>query len=45
VRATTPVRCLAIDRDTLDGLLQSEPRFALAMLRVVAHRLWNVMRA
>jgi CRP-like cAMP-binding protein len=45
VRAKTLVRCLAIDRATLDALLDSEPRFAVAMLRVVAQRLWQVMRA
>jgi CRP-like cAMP-binding protein len=45
VRAKTPVRCLALSRATLEELLESEPRFALAMLRVVAQRLWKVMRA
>lgn len=44
VRATTPVRCLAIDRATFEELLADEPALALAMLRVVARRLWNVMR-
>jgi CRP-like cAMP-binding protein len=45
VRAKTPVRCLALNRATLEELLESEPRFAVAMLRVVAQRLWEVMRA
>ena len=44
VRATTPVRCLAIDRATFEELLDEEPALARAMLRVVARRLWNVMR-
>lgn len=44
VRATTPVRCFAIDRGTFDELLEQEPAFARAMLRVVAGRLWAVMR-
>jgi cAMP-dependent protein kinase regulator len=45
VRAKTPVRCLAVNRATLEDLLESEPKFTVAMLRVVAQRLWNVMRA
>jgi CRP/FNR family transcriptional regulator, cyclic AMP receptor protein len=44
VRATTPVRCLAIDRAAFEELLDDEPALALAMLRVIARRLWNVMR-
>ena len=44
VRATTPVRCLAIDRATFEELLDEEPALARAMLRVIARRLWNVMR-
>jgi CRP/FNR family transcriptional regulator, cyclic AMP receptor protein len=44
VRATTPVRCLAIDRAAFEELLVEEPALALAMLRVIARRLWNVMR-
>ena len=44
VRATTQVRCLAIDRAAFEELLEGESAFALAMLRVVARRLWNVMR-
>ena len=43
VRATTPVRCVAIDRGAFEGLLD-EPAFARAMLVVVARRLWDVMR-
>jgi CRP-like cAMP-binding protein len=45
VRAKTPVRCLAIDRAAFEELLQAEPSLALAMLRVIAHRLWDVMRS
>ena len=44
VRAATPVRCLAIDRATFEELLDEEPALARAMLRVIARRLWNVMR-
>ncbi len=44
VRAATPVRCLAIDRATFEELLDHEPALARAMLRVIARRLWNVMR-
>jgi CRP-like cAMP-binding protein len=44
VRALTPVRCLTIDRTTFEELLHDEPAFALAMLRVVSRRLWDVMR-
>ena len=44
VRATTPVRCLAIDRGAFEELLDEEPEFARAMLDVVARRLWDVMR-
>jgi CRP/FNR family transcriptional regulator, cyclic AMP receptor protein len=45
VRAKTPVRCLALNRATLEDLLESEPRFAVTMLRLVAQRLWKVMQA
>jgi CRP-like cAMP-binding protein len=45
VRATTPVRCLAIDRRTFEQLLDDEPRLARNMLPVVARRLWAAMRA
>jgi CRP-like cAMP-binding protein len=43
VRATTPVRCLVIDRAAFEELLH-EPAFTRAMLQVVAQRLWDVMR-
>jgi CRP-like cAMP-binding protein len=43
VRATTPVRCVAIDRGAFEKLLD-EASFARAMLVVVARRLWDVMR-
>jgi CRP-like cAMP-binding protein len=43
VRATTPVRCLVIDRAAFEELLD-EPAFTRAMLQVVAQRLWDVMR-
>ena len=45
VRAKTDVRCLAIGRLDFEQLLEDEPRIALAMLPVVARRLWNVMHA
>jgi CRP-like cAMP-binding protein len=43
VRATTPVRCLVLDRAAFEDLLD-EPAFTRAMLQVVAQRLWDVMR-
>jgi CRP-like cAMP-binding protein len=39
VWATTPVRCLALDRNEFEGVLESEPAFARALLRVLACRL------
>jgi CRP-like cAMP-binding protein len=45
VRAATAVRCLALDRGTFEKLLDTEPAFAKAILRVVARRLWDVMRS
>ncbi|HEX9711256.1 MAG TPA: cyclic nucleotide-binding domain-containing protein [Actinomycetota bacterium] len=39
VRATTPVRFLAISRRDFESLLEGEPKMALAMLRTLAHRL------
>lgn len=45
VRALTPVRCLALSRLEFEHLLEDEPRIALAMLPVVARRLWNVMHS
>ena len=44
VRAATPVRCVALDRATLEAMLDEEPGFALDMLRVVAQRLAKVTR-
>lgn len=43
VRAETAVRCIAINRLDFEELLDDEPRIALAMLPVVARRLWKVM--
>jgi CRP/FNR family cyclic AMP-dependent transcriptional regulator len=45
VRAKTDVRCLAIGRAEFERLLDDEPRIALAMLPVVARRLWRARRA
>jgi CRP/FNR family cyclic AMP-dependent transcriptional regulator len=45
VRAKTDVRCLAIGRAEFEQLLEDEPRIALAMLPVVARRLWRARRA
>lgn len=39
VRAATPMRCLAISRESFDALLADEPRIAVAMLPVLARRL------
>lgn len=44
VRAATPVRVLALARDDFTALIESEPQVALAMLRVLARRLWNASR-
>jgi len=44
VRAATDVRGFAISRDDFDGLLNSDPRIALAMLRVLARRLVDTDR-
>jgi len=44
VRAVTPVRFLALARDDFTALLESEPQVALAMLRVLARRLWAASR-
>jgi CRP-like cAMP-binding protein len=43
VRAKTPTRCLALSRLEFEQLLEDEPRIALAMLPVIARRLWKVM--
>ena len=39
VRAKTKLRCLAISRHDFDGILDSEPQLAIAMLRALAKRL------
>jgi CRP-like cAMP-binding protein len=39
VRATTPVRCLAINRSDFAALLEEQPGIAVAMLPVLARRL------
>ena len=39
VRATTPVRCVSIPRDDFIALVETEPSFALHMLREHARRL------
>lgn len=39
VRATSPVRCLSIPREDFLALVETEPSFALAMLRELARRL------
>lgn len=39
VQAKTPVRGLAIARDDFWKMLEAEPKLALALLRVVGHRL------
>ena len=44
VRAATPVRLLALARDDVARLLESEPQAALAMLEVLARRLWHATR-
>jgi CRP-like cAMP-binding protein len=44
VRALTEVRCLAIRRDDFSSLLESEPRLAVAMLPVLARRLFAAMQ-
>jgi voltage-gated potassium channel len=41
VRAATPVRCLSVPRDDFITLVESEPPFALTMLRELARRLSN----
>ena len=39
VRATTPVRCLSIPREDFLALVETEPSFALHLLRELARRL------
>jgi CRP-like cAMP-binding protein len=45
VRATSPVRCLAIPREDFLVLVESEPSFALHMLRELARRLTEARAA
>ena len=45
VLAVTPIRCLAIHRADFAELLETEPRIATAMLRVVAERLVRMLDA
>ena len=45
VRAITDVRCLAIGAGDFRQLLDDEPRIALAMLPVVAERLWRARQS
>jgi CRP-like cAMP-binding protein len=45
VHAATPVRLIAINRADFFALLESEPRIAMAMLRVVATRLVHMLDA
>ena len=39
VRATTPVRCLALDRASFDRALEDEPSLAVALVHAAAERL------
>jgi len=39
VRATSPVRCISIPREDFPALVETEPSFALALLRELARRL------
>jgi CRP-like cAMP-binding protein len=39
VRATSPVRCVSIPREDFLALVETEPSFALALLRELARRL------
>lgn len=39
VRATSPVRCVSIPREDFLGLVETEPAFALHLLRELARRL------
>jgi CRP-like cAMP-binding protein len=43
VRARTPVRGYCINRDDFIALLEAEPKIALVMLRVLAHRLVDLI--
>jgi CRP-like cAMP-binding protein len=42
VRAVTPIRCLVIGGPDFQRLLLAEPRIAVSMLTVLAHRLAEV---
>jgi CRP-like cAMP-binding protein len=44
VHAGTAIRCLAIRRDDFNDLLESEPKMAVMMLRVLARRLAGMSR-
>lgn len=43
VRTRTPVKGFCITRDDFTQLLEAEPKIALAMLKVLAHRLTDVI--
>lgn len=45
VRATSPVRCLSIPREDFLALVETEPSFALHMLRELARRLTEARAA
>lgn len=45
VRATTPVRCVSIPRDDFLALVETEPAFALHLLRELARRLTEARAA
>ena len=45
VRSTTPIRALVIGRPDFGRLLENEPRIAVAMLPVLAHRLADTLGA
>ncbi|OFW77168.1 MAG: hypothetical protein A2Z48_10235 [Actinobacteria bacterium RBG_19FT_COMBO_70_19] len=45
VRSTTPIRALVIGRPDFRRLLENEPRIAVAMLPVLAHRLADTLGA
>jgi len=43
VRSSTPIRALVIGRPDFAHLLEEQPRIAVAMLRVLAHRLADTL--
>lgn len=45
IRAATDVRCLAISRDDFGALIEAEPKLAVAMLPVLARRLFVAMQS